>query len=158
MFGHRLSHFNKLIRNLNHHLWHRTSAFWAASDSLFYQIFEDLSSMGATPTAPAAKPAKQNACAVSEHTVNNAPTSNSAAAGNTEGTASEGRSGLLPEAGVRSRRHTARAKAKEGTPAPSLGHVGCRLGRAPRATLPTVSTPSKRSTGVKRRFARWSNW
>jgi hypothetical protein len=27
MFGQRLSHLNKLIRNLNHHLGHRTSAF-----------------------------------------------------------------------------------------------------------------------------------
>jgi hypothetical protein len=83
--------------------------------------------------APAAKPAKQNACAASEHTVNNTATSNSAAAaGNTEGTESEGRSGHpLPEAGVRSWRHTARAKAKEGTPAQSMVHVRCRLGRAP---------------------------
>ena len=77
-------------------------------------------------SAPAAKPAKQNTCAAHEHTVKNAATNDSAPASSTEGTASEGRSGhLLPEAGVGSRRHAARAKAKEGTPAPSMGHVGC---------------------------------
>src|SRR5207253_10284947 len=56
MFGHRLSHLNKLIRNLNHHLGHRTSCLWQHFDSLFYQIFEDLSSMGATPCESSALP------------------------------------------------------------------------------------------------------
>ena len=49
VFGHRLSHLSELIRNFNHHLGHRTSRVWQHLDSLLYQIFEDLSSMGATP-------------------------------------------------------------------------------------------------------------
>jgi hypothetical protein len=47
MFGHRLSHLTKLIRNLNHHLRHRSSMF-GHFDSLFYQIFGEMSSMRAT--------------------------------------------------------------------------------------------------------------
>jgi hypothetical protein len=52
MFGHRLSHLKKLIRNLNHHLRHRSSVF-GHFDSLFYQIFGEMSSMRSTLCAVA---------------------------------------------------------------------------------------------------------
>src|ERR1017187_2226508 len=35
MLGHRLSHFRKLLRNLNHHLGHHTSSIKSNSGSLF---------------------------------------------------------------------------------------------------------------------------